>query len=156
MATILAVDDETRFLKILSMVLSEENHDVFTAEDGIKALEVFDQVSPNVVITDLKMPGLSGEQLLREIKGRSPNTIVIILTAFGTIESAVAAMRQGAFHYILKPCNMEEVKIVIRNALDMQRLALENQYLRRELGTHLGFENIVGRSLPIRQVFQLI
>jgi len=155
-ATVLVVDDEQRFLKILSVVLSEENYEVLTAQDGARALEVFDQASPNVVITDLKMPGITGEKLLREIKGRSPNTAVIILTAFGTIESAVAAMRQGAFHYILKPCNMDELKIVVRKALQMQQLALENQYLRSELDAHGGFENIVGESRSMHQVFQLI
>ncbi|HEQ60127.1 MAG TPA: sigma-54-dependent Fis family transcriptional regulator, partial [Firmicutes bacterium] len=156
MATILVVDDESRFLKILSVVLSEEGYEVFTARDGAKALELFDQVSPDVVITDLKMPGLSGEALLREVKGRSPNTAVIILTAYGTIESAVAAMRQGAFHYILKPCNMEELKIVVRNALEVQQLALENQYLRSQLDAQWGFEDIVGRSAAMQQLFQLI
>jgi len=156
LATILVVDDESRFLKILSVVLSEEGYEVFTAQDGAKALERFDQVSPDVVITDLKMPGLSGEALLREVKGRSPNTAVIILTAYGTIESAVAAMRQGAFHYILKPCNMEELKIVVRNALELQQLALENQYLRSQLDAQWGFEDIVGRSAAMQQLFQLI
>ncbi len=156
MATILVVDDESRFLKILSVVLSEENYEVFTAQEGTEALAIFDRVSPDVVITDLKMPGISGEQLLREVKGRSPNTTVIILTAYGTIESAVAAMRQGAFHYILKPCNMDELKIVVRNALELQQLALENQYLRLELDLRRSFEDIVGQSPAMRQLFQLI
>lgn len=156
LATLLAVDDEKRFLKILSMVLTEEDYEVHTAEDGVRALELFDQVSPNVVLTDLKMPGMSGEQILREIKGRSPNTAVIVLTAFGTVAGAVDAMRQGAFHYLLKPCNMDELKIVVRNALEIQQMALENQYLRGELQARQAFENIVGQSRAMQQVFQLI
>ena len=99
---------------------------------------------------------MSGEELLREIKGRSPNTTVIILTAYGTVASAVTAMRQGAFHYLLKPCNMDELKIVIRNALELQQLTLENQYLRSELDARHGFENMVGRSGAMHQVFQMI
>jgi two-component system NtrC family response regulator len=155
-ATLLVVDDEKKFLKILSMVLTEEDYEVHTAEDGLRALELFDQVSPNVVLTDLKMPGMGGEQLLREIKGRRPNTAVIILTAFGTVAGAVDAMRQGAFHYLLKPCNMDELKIVVRNALEIQQMALENQYLRGELQARQAFENIVGQSRAMQQVFQLI
>jgi DNA-binding NtrC family response regulator len=153
-ASILVVDDEKRFAKILSVVLTEEGHDVRQAHDGLEALRLFDELTPNVVISDLKMPGLSGEELLREIKGRSPNTLVIILTAFGTIESAVGAMRQGAFHYILKPINMEELKITVRNALELQQMALRNQYYFEQ--EQQRYENIVGRSEAIRQTFQMI
>ena len=156
MATLLVVDDEKRFLKILSMVLTEEEHEVHTASDAPQALELFDQILPDVVITDLKMPGMSGEELLREIRGRRPNTPVIILTAFGTVASAVAAMRQGAFHYLLKPCDMDELKIVVQNALEIQQMALENQFLRAELHGQYAFENIVGRSRSMQLVFQLI
>jgi len=156
LASILVVDDESRFLKILSVVLSEENYEVFTAQDGAEAMEIFDRVSPDVVITDLKMLGMSGEELLREIKGRSLNTAVIILTAYGTVESAVGAMRQGAFHYILKPCNMDELKIVVHNALELQQLALENQYLRIQLDDRRSFEDIVGHSPAMRRMFEMV
>lgn len=156
MASVLVVDDEVRMLKILSMNLSDSGYQVFTANNVKEAVKVFDENLPSVVITDLRMPQQSGQDLLSHVSTNSPHTAVIILTAYGTIESAVEMMRHGAFHYLLKPCDMDELKLVVEQAIRFQQLSLEVEYLREQDVEREGFEGLVGQSEPMMQLFAFI
>ena len=156
MATVLLVDDEVRMLKILTMNLSDAGYQVFSATSVEEAKEAFDTNLPSVVITDLKMPKQSGEDLMGYLAENSPHTPVIILTAYGTIESAVEMMRRGAFHYLLKPCDMDELKLVVQQAVRFQQLSLEVEYLREQDVEKEGFEGLVGQSRLMMQLYALI
>src|SRR5512137_3006494 len=109
-------------------------------------MRLFDEQDPELVITDMKMPGMDGLQVLKEIRERSPETLVIIITAFGAVDAAVEAMKMGAYDYITKPFNRDELKLVVRKALQMSTLAEENLQLRKELIDRTDFRNMVGIS----------
>lgn len=129
---ILVVDDEAIMRSFLAETLQRKLIDVTTAANGKEALEVIKQSHFDMVITDLKMPGMSGIDLLREIKEISPNTIVVVITGYGSIESAVEAMRHGAFNYLIKPFAPETIETLIDKAREMQAMVAENHYLREQ------------------------
>jgi len=156
MASVLIVDDEVRMLKVLSLSLSEAGYQVLTANSVDEAKKQFDENIPSVVLTDLKMPKQTGDALLEHISNNSPHTPVIILTAYGTIESAVEMMRQGAFHYLLKTCDMEELKLVVDQAVRYQQLSLEVEYLREQGSESDGFEGLIGNAEVMMRLFGLV
>ncbi len=156
MATILVADDEAKMRKILTLALMEEGHEILEAKDGEEALEIIQKTSLSLVITDLRMPGGGGMAVLNAVKGIPHYIPVIILTAYGTIENAVEALKNGAHDYLLKPCDLDEIKIAVRNALQIQHLELENRYLRGELDQQLGQGEIVGKSQGMLKVLELI
>ena len=129
---------------------------MLAAANGVEGLELFDRHSPALVITDLKMPGMSGFQVLAAIKERSPETLVMVITAFGAVETAVEAMRLGAYDYVTKPFNRDELKLIVKKALQLRGLADENQRLREELTDRAEFHNIIGISREMEQVFQVV
>lgn len=131
---------------MLQTQLEEAGYEVETAADGEAALEILDRALPALVLTDLKMPGLSGMDLLQKIRETWPELPVIIITAFGTIQSAVEAMRGGAYDYVTKPIDYEELVLVVNRALEHFRLVEEVRTLRSSLDRKYGFENIVGHS----------
>ncbi|MFH1277127.1 MAG: sigma-54 dependent transcriptional regulator [Candidatus Eisenbacteria bacterium] len=133
MSRILLVDDDRSLRGVLAFALREDGHHVVEAEDGELGLERFRHEHPELVITDLKMPRKDGMGLLAAIRAEDPETPVLMLTAFGTIEQAVEAMKRGAFHYLTKPYNREELRLVVANALERGRLIAENRDLRRRL-----------------------
>lgn len=143
---ILVVDDEESLRRVTQLKLQQAGYDASTAADGLQALEVLTRHPQDLVITDLKMPGMSGMDLLRRIKDDYPELIVVVVTAFGTIESAVEAMRSGAYDYIIKPLNNEALQLVISRALEHHRLKEEVRSLRRAIDRKFGFEYIIGRS----------
>lgn len=143
---ILVVDDEESLRRVTQLKLQQAGYDASTAADGFQALEVLARHPQDLVITDLKMPGMSGLELLRRIKDDYPELIVVVVTAFGTIESAVEAMRSGAYDYIIKPLNNEALQLVISRALEHHRLKEEVRSLRRAIDRKFGFEHIIGRS----------
>jgi two-component system response regulator PilR (NtrC family) len=153
---ILIVDDEQSMRELLSIMLRKEGYEVVTADNGEKALKAVQNDIFDLVITDLKMPQMDGMTLLKEIKESSPDTIVIIVTAFGTTEGAEKARRLGAYDYIGKPFNNDEIKLVIQNALEKGRLRKENILLKREIESRTGFENFIGKSEPMQRIFSLI
>ncbi len=155
MKTILIVDDEKNYLLVLDTLLSDEGYNVITCQDPRQAVKMVEEEQPQLVITDLKMPGLSGIELLKLVKQRRPDLQVIIMTAFGTIETAVEAMREGAYHYILKPFHNEELKLVVKRALEMSELVTEKSLLSQELSHRLGFEEFVCASGPMKKVASL-
>lgn len=143
---VLVVDDEENLRRVTQLKLQQAGYEATTASDGAQALELLARHPQDLIITDLKMPGMSGMDLLRRVKEDYPEVIVIVVTAFGTIESAVEAMRLGAHDYIIKPVNADALKLVVSRALEHHRLREEVKNLRSIVDSKYGFENIVGKS----------
>lgn len=156
METILIVDDERNYLLVLEDLLMEEGYQVLTAESGQKALGIAAEHELDAVITDMKMPGMDGITLFESIHGRQPDLPVIMMTAYGTQEKALEAMKKGAFDYIFKPFENEQFKFTIRKAIDHYRLVRQNRYLTKELHGRYQFSNIIGKSASMQRIFQLI
>ena len=156
MNKILVVDDEKSMRDFLSIMLKKEGYEVTTAKSGGDAIKVIQAEIFDLVITDVKMPHGGGIEVLKTVKDVSPETIVIMITAFGTAESAVEAMKLGAYDYITKPFKVDEIKLVLKKALERYSLRRENILLRREIESRAGFENFIGKSTPMENVFSLI
>lgn len=152
---ILIVDDEVRMQRILEINLSPK-YEVVTSGNGEEALRVVRTQSISLMLTDLKMPGKNGMELLQEVRKVRSDLPVIIMTAYGTVESAVQAMKEGATDYILKPIKIDEMEMLIEKALTVSRLQAENRDLRQELKTIYGPGNIVGNHPAMQRVIQLI
>jgi len=155
-ARVLIVDDEKSMRDLLSITLEKEGYDVETAAGGELAIEMLHRETVDAVITDLRMPKVDGLQVLRAAKEISPDVAVIVITAVASTETAVEAMKLGAYDYITKPFKLDEVNLIVRNALERKRLRDENLYLRRQLETQHRFENIIGKSNRIAEVFDTI
>lgn len=156
MNTILIVDDEKNYLFVLEDLLLEEGYQVVTADGAMRAVELLDHHDLDVVITDMKMPGMDGMALLEHIHLKFPDLPVIMMTAYGSVEKAVEAMRKGAFDYILKPFKNEELKLTVRKAADHYALICQNRYLTRELQERYQYSNIIGKSTPMQRIYHLI
>ena len=155
-AKILVVDDEAKMRRVLQMMLEENGCQVDLAEGAEKALSRMKEVTFSLIITDMKMPGMSGLQLLKEIKKLDEGIPVVVMTAYGTIPTAIEAMKAGAHDYVLKPFDMEEMKTVVEKALEREKLLRRSQYLQEELEAKYQFDNIVGESSKMKEVFRLI
>jgi len=153
---ILVVDDEPNQLVTLSRILARQGHDVLTAENGAEALDLLDHEPVDLMITDLNMPGMDGMALLREIADRKIRPSTVVLTGYGTIQSAVDAMKQGAADYLIKPCNPDELKLVVERQLEMRELRREVSDLRREVKRHQRYGALIGDSAPMRAVYEVI
>lgn len=153
---ILVVDDETSMREFLGILLEREGYLVDLAESGDSALSRLESSVYDLVISDVKMPGLDGIGLLARIKELAPDTAVLMVTAFCAAEQAVEAMKLGAYDYIAKPFNVEEIKIIVRNALDRRNLARENLRLREEVQGRYSFSGLIGKSKKMRDVYTLI
>lgn len=152
---ILVVDDEPEMCRLLSDVLTEEGHTVETANTGEKALAMLsDHV--DLLITDLRLKEMKGLELMHQVKQVRPEVSVIIITAFGTIESAIEAMKKGAYDYIPKPFKVDELLLVVQKALGEGTLRREVARLRREIGKKYQFDNILGKSKTMQAIFDLI
>jgi DNA-binding NtrC family response regulator len=148
---ILVIDDDTSLRRVLEYNLQEEGYEVQAAASGEEGLFLL-----SLVITDMKMSGMDGLMVLKAIKERSPDTLVIIITAFGTVDAAVEAMKLGAYDYITKPFNRDEIKLVVKKALELSNLSEENRQLREELTERVDFRNIVGISREMEKVFNVV
>ena len=156
-ATILVVDDEEIMRDILGTLLTREGYDVRLACSGEEGLALARSLPFDAAIVDIMMPGLNGIETLDELKRIDEDLAVLIITAYASVESAIAAMKNGAFDYITKPFKNDEVLAVVRNALERRRLVTENRSLRQNIQEQYHkFGNIIGRSQPMRQVFDLI
>ena len=153
---ILIVDDEEVLQDVLTVLLRKEGHNTLSAWSGEEALEILEREEVDLVLLDLMLPGMQGMQVLKEIRQRQPDQVVVVITAFSSIESAIEAMREGAFHYIPKPFKNEEVLLTLRKGLEQRRLTSENRSLREQLRQRFGFDNIIGKSKPMQQVYDLI
>ncbi|OGP86717.1 MAG: Fis family transcriptional regulator [Deltaproteobacteria bacterium RBG_16_48_10] len=153
---ILVVDDERIVCESCQRILEEEGYEVEIALGGQEAFERMKEDPFDIVITDLKMPTIDGMDVLRHFRKEYPDTIVIMITGFSTVETAVDAMKLGAFDYIPKPFTPDEVSVVVKKALEKRTLQLENIYLRQELQEKYGFHNIVGKSKKMQEIYRVI
>jgi two-component system NtrC family response regulator len=153
---ILVVDDDESLRRITQLQLQEAGYDVLTACNGEQALRIAEEQAPSLIITDFKMPGLSGLDLLKVVRKSFPQTSVLMITAFGTVQSAVEAMKAGAYDYITKPIDYEELVLAVNRAMEHQQLIEEVQNLRTNLDKKYGFENIIGHSKPLLAVLEMV
>ncbi len=153
---ILVVDDESAIRDVLSTVLTAEGYTISTATDLPEALRLITEDVFDIVITDLKLPKGNGIEVLRQIKRLNLDTLGIVITGYGSIESAIEALRTGAYDYITKPFHADEIKILVRKALEYKKLHKENIYLRRQIQSAYRIENIIGSSPGMQELFQLI
>ncbi|MEC4678463.1 MAG: sigma-54 dependent transcriptional regulator [Nitrospirota bacterium] len=156
MSQILIVDNEKSMRDFLSIVLKKEGYDCLTAEDGLNALSLIEKEGADLVITDIKMPKMDGLSLLKNLKLSSPETATVMMTAFASTETAIEAMKEGAYDYLTKPFQIDEVKLVVKNVLERKTLRQENRQLRRELKSQADFTQIIGRSGGMRKVLDLV
>jgi DNA-binding NtrC family response regulator len=153
---LLVADDEKNIREGLSAALEMEGYEVETAADGLEGWKRFQKGDVDLVITDLRMPSLSGEELLKKIEGESPGVPVIVLTGHGTVQNAVEAMRNGAWDFLTKPVNLDHLFQLIKRALANRELVLKHHRLEEELEHKKQFETIIGTSAPMRRVFDMI
>ncbi len=153
---ILVVDDEPSMRELLDIVLRREGHEVFTASNGKAAVEILEREPIDLLVSDIKMPDMSGVEVLKAAKLLDPDIVGIMVTAYASVENAVEAMHLGAYDYVSKPFNVDELKLRIRKALERKQLAAENDLLRRALQTTHRFSNIIGKGTAMQSLFQLI
>ena len=153
---ILIVDDEESMREFLSIMLHREGYQVEAAADGLQAVSRLKEQSFDLVITDMKMPRMGGFELLAHIRERFAETVVIMITAFSTTEEAVEAMKQGAYDYIIKPFKNDEIRLIVKNALERKALRQENVRLKTELGKRYSFSGLIGKSKAMQQIYDLI
>jgi DNA-binding NtrC family response regulator len=153
---ILVVDDEEQMRDLLAKVLERKGYEVSVCGDGAEALALLEREPADLVITDVRMPGLNGMEALRAIKELNHEIVVLIMTAFGSIDQAVQAVKEGAYDYINKPFKIDEILLTIEKALEERHLRHEVTTLRQELRTRYHFENLLGKSRAMQEVFGLI
>jgi DNA-binding NtrC family response regulator len=153
---ILVVDDEANARSALVELLREEGYSVEGAADGFKALGKLTELAPDLVLTDLKMPGMDGIDLLKKIHAHDQGIAVVVMTAFGAVETAVAAMRAGASDYLTKPVNVVEMSLVVKREIGQRRLRAEAGMLRARLAERYGLRNMIGDSAPMQEVFKTV
>jgi len=155
-ANILIIDDDESIRDSCSQVLRKEGYTAKAAKDGNEGLKFFKQEFFHLVLLDLKLPGLDGMEILSRIKEKYPDTPVIIITGYASIESAVEAMKRGAFNYLTKPFSPDQVRIAIKKALDSRKIFFENIYLREELKKKSEFDMVVGKSKAMEKVLDVV
>ena len=155
-AHLLVVDDDPVTVNLLKEVLTKEGYEVITALSGEEAMARGMEDFFNIVITDMRLGDQDGMEVLRSFKKLAPETTVIMITAFGSIETAIEAIREGAFDYISKPFKLDEIKFTIRRALEQRRLLQENRFYRQELLSKYQFKNVIGRTSQMFQVYKTI
>jgi two-component system, NtrC family, response regulator AtoC len=153
--TVLIVDDEKSTREGLARAL-RRTYRVLLAEDGARALSLLSEEAVDIVLSDLRMPGMDGLTLIQRILARTPQPVCILLTAYGSIETAVEAMKRGAFDFLTKPVHLDELDLVLQRALRTREMEVENRQLREQLDTRFGLENMVGQSPAMREVFETI
>ena len=155
MAAILIVEDEARMRRLLELDLSEAGYQTFSAADAEKGLDLLRREPIDLVLTDLKLPGLGGLEFLQAAKRLNGALPVVVMTAYGSVETAVEAMKAGASDYVLKPFSLAEMRLVVQKELDVRRLREENRSLREALGRQYNHPNIVARSAKMQEVLAL-
>ncbi|MDR0554473.1 MAG: sigma-54 dependent transcriptional regulator [Treponema sp.] len=153
---LLVADDEKNIREGLAAALQMDGHEVVTAADGADGWKRFQKGDIDLVITDLRMPGMSGEEFLKRIGAESPGIPVIVLTGHGTVENAVAAMRDGAYDFLTKPVNLDRLSLLVKRALANRELILKHRRMEEDLARHKQFETIIGTSAPMRRIFDTI
>jgi DNA-binding NtrC family response regulator len=154
-ARVLVVDDKENILKLFARILGDA-YEVTSAADGGRAISLIGAQEFDVIVTDLRMPGADGFEVLRAAKARAPETEVVMMTAYATVQDAVTAMKEGAYDYLQKPFDPDDAVLVVARALERKRLRAQAVSLRRELEGVYAFHNLVGKSAPMRDVYQLL
>ena len=155
-ARVLIVDDEARMAEVIAAALRRAGHQCETCAGGEAALAALEEHGADVVVTDWKMPHMDGIELLRRLHARRPGLPVILVTAHGTVPSAVAAMREGAFDYVTKPFDNDELRATVGRALELTRLERENRWLRQEVASRYAPESVVAESSGSRELLALV
>lgn len=153
---VLIVDDEEHIRKILTVMLSKKGCLTQAAASGQEALDMAGRTGFDAVITDIRMPGMDGLELLARLKAQDPDLIVIVITAFSSVETAILAMKQGAYDYISKPFKEDEILLVLEKALERRDILAENRRLKAQIREKYDFSNFIGRSAPMKRVFEII
>jgi two-component system response regulator HydG len=153
---IMVVDDEMIVRQSLLTWFKKYGHEVETAASGLEALEKLEQKPFQVMFVDIKMPGMDGLELLEKVKQEYPEILVVSITAYGSIESAVKAMRTGASDYLLKPFKPDQLSLVMERIFCQQKITLEYQYLKGHLEQITRFDNIIGQSAPMKKLYSII
>jgi two-component system, NtrC family, response regulator AtoC len=153
---ILVVDDDARMRELVAKVLAREGYSVRPLPRGRDVLQALEEGPADLVISDIRMPEMDGLTLLQEVKRVAPETSMLLMTAFGSIDTAVQAIKAGAYDYLTKPFKMDEVIVVVRRAMEARRLRAEVRALREEVGARYNFSNILGKSKPMLDLFALI
>ncbi len=154
MSVILVIEDEEKYRRVISLHLSSSGYEVKaagTAEDGLKLAGEVD-----LVLSDLKLPGMDGLAFLEQLRAQNMLTPVIVMSAFGTVENAVEAMKKGAVYFLPKPFSLDHLSVVVEKALEVRKLRDENRELREALGKKYQFENIIGHSPAMQEIFSTI
>lgn len=153
---ILVVDDEESIREFLEIMLKKEGYEVTLAEDGQKAKDLLTKKTFDMIISDLQMPHVTGIELLKHVKESYPDTVFMLITAFGTTETAVEAMKMGAYDYLTKPFKIDEVRLNIQNALRSKNLEVENRSLKKELVKEYSFQSMIGNSTAMHTIFDMV
>jgi two-component system, NtrC family, response regulator AtoC len=156
MPNLLIVEDEAKMRRLLDLNFAEDGYTVHTAANAEAGLNILRQEKIDLIVTDLKLPGMNGLEFLQAVKRTNATIPIVLMTAFGTVETAVEAMKAGASDYVLKPFSMEEMKLIIRKELDVRRLREENRSLREAFGQRYQFRNIVARSPKMQEVLATV
>ncbi len=155
-ANILVIEDEKSMREVLRILLEEERYGVTSVTNGLEGIEALKKELFDLIITDIKMPKADGFEVLRMAKEISPDSMVIMITAFGTTEAAIDAMKQGAYDYINKPFKIDEIRLIVNKALEKKKLSEEVSLLREKVHTSYRLENIIGKSSRMQDLFRLI
>ncbi len=156
MEKILVIDDEKSILDLLSVVFEKEGYMVETSLSATRAVELMGNEDFDIIVSDIKMPKMSGMELLSYVRKNRPDIPIVMITAYGTIKQAVEALKAGAMDYIVKPFDVEELKIIVAQGLEKKRLKEENLFLKKELKEKYDFENMIGKSKVMQEVYNLI
>src|ERR1700684_3414853 len=156
MPTILIVEDEAKMRRLLELNLGEDGFGTLSAEDAETGLKLLRENTVDLVVTDLKLPGMNGLEFLHSVKHQNAALPVVVMTAFGTVETAVEAMKAGASDYVLKPFSLSEMRMVIRKELDVRDLREQNLSLREALGRKFAHPNVVARSAKMQDVLATV
>ena len=154
--TILIIDDEKNIREGLSAALELDGYSVKLAANGAEGLALIEKGDIDLVITDLRMPGISGEEVLAKVRGESPGIPVIVLTGHGSIDTAVDAMRNGAYDFLTKPLSLDRLSLIVKRALAGRELEIRHSSLQQELDAKASFESIIGKSAEMQRIFQMV
>ncbi|HPO08925.1 MAG TPA: response regulator [bacterium] len=150
--SVLVVDDEAGMRHILNKLFSSEGYTVFTAESAHEALELAQNDHPDIAFLDIRIPDMNGLELLTALKGQDPDLVVIMMTAFGTVETAVQAIKSGAYEYITKPFENDKILVMASNAIERRRLIDRTRRLTEEVQDRRSFEGLIGRSKSLQEL----
>ncbi len=156
MEKLLIIDDEKSLVELLGLVFKKEGYAVRTSLSAVKGLEMFEKEPADLVITDMKMPQVSGMEVLKRVKDAAPDVPVIMITAYGSVDQAVEALKAGALDYVVKPFDVDELKIIVARGLEKRRLTEENILLKKDLTERYSFEHMIGKSRSMQEIYGLI